>query len=115
MGVADFLIGCLRLFGIVSLIVGVPIMLVPDTTQLYDYMKVGFGEGRVYDLVIAYFDVFKTFGDVFLRAGEWGVFGTAIVSCLKAFALAVEWLIGTIVVIVVNVITGGKTVAGGVQ
>jgi hypothetical protein len=115
MGIADFLIGCLILFGVVSLIVGIPIILVPDTSQLYEYMKVGFGDGRMYDLSVGYFDVFKTFGDVFLRGGEWGAFSTAVVGCLKAFAYAVEWIIGTIVVIIVNVITGGKTVVGGVQ
>ena len=115
MGFVDFVIGCLIVLGIVSLIVGIPVMIIPDSTQLYEYMKVGFGEGRLYDLAIAYLDVFKSFGDVFLRAGEWGAFGTAIVSCFKALAYAIEWLIGTIVVVIVNLVSGGKVVAGGVQ
>lgn len=115
MGLADFIVGCLILLGIVSIVVGVPIMLIPDSTQLYDYMKVGFGEGKLYDLCISYFDLFKVFGDIFIRGGQWGAFGTAMVSFFKALAYAIEWIIGTIVVVIVNVVTGGKIVAGGVQ
>jgi len=114
MGLADFILACFIVAGVVSLIVGLPVFLLGDAPELYNYMKAGFGDGKMYDVAVAGLDIFKSSGDVFLRGGEWGAFGTALVTYIKAFVAMIAWVVGTIVVVVVDLFGGAKVIGGAI-
>lgn len=114
MGLADVIIGILILLGIVSLIVGLPVFVLGDAPELYAYMKAGLGDGKLYDVAISGLDVFKTSGNVFLRGGEWGVFGTAVFTWIKAVGSMLAWVVGTLVVVIVDIVNGLKVVGGAI-
>ena len=115
MGLADFIIVCLIVVGVVSFIVGMPVFLLGDAPELYEYMKTGLGSGKLYDVAVGWLDIFKTSGNVFLRAGDWGAFGTALITWAKALGSLIVWTVGTVVVVVVDLVNGLTSVAGGVQ
>lgn len=114
MGLADFILVCLIVVGIVSLVVGLPVFMLGDAPELYEYMKTGLGSGKLYDVAVSGLDIFKTSGNVFLRAGDWGAFGTAVLTWAKAVVDMVVWAVGTFVVVVVDMVNGLKVVGGAI-